>query len=430
VLTVGALSEAAGETERLMRSVRFFVGAFLAISIAVGLNLPDEAVAPVRLSRWGILACASAFVLRYLLRSPLSRQGTAWLVSGLYAAGTTVYSIEVPATVLRSTAFVALTIGAFAGGLICYREETTAPHRLPDRMGTVLALLAVPSSIGLLFSSSEYFFQAGGWFRGVFVHANTLGAFGAMWLVVGVGIYDSRLSRGRRVVLIGIVALSICMIASQSRAGLGSAIVAIALYLLVTRKMRRLFVAGLLAATLLLSMVVWLPYASEVATRETGSFIFKGYEEDVFTSRRGTWETGWANFFASPWFGHGFGTSVGEETNEWKIVNLGGREKGNAFLAILEETGLVGALVMCFPLGLSVANGVRLKRLNVRLSGTSGHFSGDARLAAAFWAAAMGGIVNNYAEATLWSPGTPFGGMLLFLAGAAEGLMIRTERRG
>jgi O-antigen ligase len=110
-------------------------------------------------------------------------------------------------------------------------------------------------------------------------------------------------------------------------------------------------------------------------------------------------------------------------------MGLGGREKANGFLAILEETGVLGTIVMCFPLVLCIANGFRLKRLNVHFGGMVSDLGSDARLAAAFWAGAMGGIANNLAEATMWSPGSPFGGMLLFLAGAAEGLMFRTEGR-
>jgi O-antigen ligase len=110
-------------------------------------------------------------------------------------------------------------------------------------------------------------------------------------------------------------------------------------------------------------------------------------------------------------------------------VGLGGREKGNAFIAILEETGILGALVMCLPVVMCVFGGFRIKRLNAYLVDNPGELRNDARLAAAFWAGAMGGLVNNLAEATLWSAGSPYGGMLLFLAGASEGLVARTEHR-
>jgi O-antigen ligase len=428
-ITADYLLQEADEMDSRVRLIRLFVGAFLAISIMITLTAPAAAVLPMRLARWGSLACAGVLTFGYILRSPLSRQGAAWLVSGLYALGTIIYTVDVPATVLRSVTFIALTIAAFTGGSICYREQGPTPHHLPDRIGITLALLAVPSCIGWILGSPGIFFQGGGYLRGVFVHSNTLGAFGAMWLVVSVGAYDSRLTRHRNLALIGSIAMMLCLTGSKSRAGLGASIISIFFYILVTRQMSRLLIGGLFAGTILLTVFVMLPYASEATMRESSDFIFKGNEEDVLTSRRDVWDTGWQNFYSSPWVGHGFGTSVGEETKEWKLIGLGGREKGNGFLAVLEETGLFGALVMCFPLGLCVASGIRLRRLNLQLVGTAGELRSDARQAAAFWAGAMGGIVNNLAEATIWSPGAVFGGMLLFLAGASEGLMFRTEGR-
>lgn len=429
VATAGSSLEEAQDAERQIRPLRISVGLFLAISFATVLVLPDETRGPVQLLRWTALGFTCLLAFGRLLQSPLSRQGAAWLLSGFYAAGTVVYSIDIPATVLRSASFTALALGMFIGASLCYGRQTSRPHRLPGRIGVMLALMAVPSLVGFVVGSPAIFFHEAGLFRGVFGHANTLGAFAALWLVVGVGALDAKLTRHRHVTLAGIVAMGICVVASQSRAGFGASVIATFCYVLMTRPSGRLLVGSLLAGTLALGAFILLPYAANLATRESTDFIFKGNEDDLLISRREVWETGWDNFAASPWFGHGFGTSVGEELKEWKIVGLGGREKGSAFIAALEETGVVGALFLCLPLGICVFSGFRLKRLNLRLRASSSLLQSDARLAAAFWAGAMGGIANNLAEGTLWSPGSPFGGMLLFLAGAAEGLMIRTEGR-
>jgi O-antigen ligase len=423
------LPEQARGVERRETLLRFFLGLFLVSSIALTLNRSTEGDIPIRVLRWGSLACANVLAFGHLLQSPWSRQGAAWVLSSLYAAGTLVYSIDIPATVLRSISFLALTLGAFIGGSICYQERTASPHRLPDRMGTTLAIFAIPSAIAWILGAPEFFFHQAHLLRGVFVHANTLGAFGAIWFVVSVGAYDSRLCRHRSLVLIGIVAMALCLIGSKCRAGLGATIISVLLYILVTRKLNRVFVGAILAGTILLTTVVMSPYAADLAVEGAGSFVFKGDATDPLSSRRDVWDAGWNNFYASPWWGYGFGTSVGEETKEWKFVGLGAREKGNAFLAMLEEVGVLGALIMWFPLVLCIANVFRLKRLNICFSGISGVQTAEARLAAAFWAGAMGGLVDNLAEATLWSAGSPHGGMLLFLAGASEGLLIRTEAR-
>lgn len=405
------------------------VGLFLLGSIATTLDFPAYAVAPVQLGRWLILACAGVVSVNRFLRLPLTRQGAAWLMSGLYAAGTVVYSIDIPSTVLRSGAFFSLAAAAFLGGFLCYRAQSPAPHRLPSRAAVALACLTLVSIAGLAVRAPASFFHETGLFRGIFCHANALGSLGAMSLAVCVGVYDGRLTRYRRLVLAGIFAMLISLVASGSRAGVGGAIIGVLLYVLATRRMGRLLVAGALLGTLSLSAFILLPFASNVATREGGDFIFKGNEGDFFLSRRSLWEEGWDNFLGSPWFGYGFGTSVGEEPKGWKIVGLGGREKGSAFIAILEETGIVGAFFMGLPALFCMASFSRVRRLNVSLSSAASGLVRDARLAAAFWAGAMGGLANNLAEGSLWSPGSPYGGILLFLAGASEGLVIRTEER-
>ena len=414
---------------RRLRPLRIATGAFVAGSIAISLTLPEGVGTYAQMARWALLGIACLFCLGNLLRLPVSVQAAAWLASGVYACGTVIYTIDMPVTVLRSLAFVALTLGAFLGGSICYQGSVGTPHRLPGRLGALLVLLAVPSFAGYLVGYPMWFFHSNGLLRGIFCHANALGAFGAMWLVVGIGIHDSRLARYRRLLLVGPIALAVCLLLSKSRAGAGGAAISILLYALLTRRMRGLAIAGMFLATITLSAYVALPSVSEVAMQEGDQFVRKGSRNDVLQSRRENWETGMENFLASPLFGHGFGTSLGEETREWRLVDLGGREKGNAFMAILEETGLLGALVMCLPVVLCVFGGLRVKRLNAYLVDNPGELRNDARLAAAFWAGAMGGLVNNLAEATLWSAGSPYGGMLLFLAGASEGLVTRTEHR-
>ena len=409
---------------------RFAVIGFLALSVAIALYTPEDLVVFVRMARWSFLGIASILVLTHLVRSRLSAQGTAWLAGGLYAAGTLVYSIDLPATVLRSFTFLCLAIAAFTGGSLCYRYRSSVPNRFPDQIGIILVLLGVPSSIGLALHYPTSFFMGADLFRGVFVHANTLGAFASIWLVVGVGVYDSHSTHHRRMMAVGLIAMTVCLVASRCRAGLGGSLIAIMFYVILTRQLRRVILVGMLAGTVLLVTFILLPYASDVATRESADFVFKGAEDnDVLVSRRDVWEKGFDNVLESPWFGYGFGTSVGEEPGGWKLYGLGSREKGNAIIAILEETGIFGTIILCFPLGICVVQGFRIRRLNLHLAANSRHLTSDARLTAAFWAAAMGGIANNLAEATLWSPGSPFGGMLLFFAGAAEGLLYRTEGR-
>ena len=410
------------------RSFGFFVGLFLASSVALSCNYLGFVWTEIKLFRYAILACTSVLALRHLRHTRLSSQGVAWLVSALYALGTVVYTSDVPATVLRGSSFMALTTGAFLGGFICYRQSAPMIDRLPGRIAGLLAVLAIPSLVGLVLGTPGDFY-AKGLFRGLFCHPNTLGAFATLWLVVGLGVYDSQSLRYRRIALTGLVAMAVILLASKSRAGLAGTLVATVSYFLTTRRVGRLLFIGASLGTIATAVFLVSPSVSDVATQDTSAFLFKGGADDVLLSRREEWDTGWENFLASPFFGYGFGTTPGFDTGEWKIVDLSGREKCNFVIAALEETGVFGFPVMMLPVLLCIAQGFRLKRLNFRLIGFPGNSRSDARLAAAFWAGAMGGIVDNLAEYTLWSPGSPMGGMLLFLAGAAEGLMLRTEDR-
>ena len=409
-------------------SLRFFVGVFLASSVALNLTVTIYALTEVKLLRFGILGLTSVLALRVAAHTRLSSQAMAWLASGLYACGTVVYTTDVPATVLRGSSFLALTITAFLGGFVCYRHPTLLPNRLPRRVVGLLAVLSILSFVGLVLGAPEDFYYKG-LFRGVFAHSNTLGAFAALWFIVGVGVYDSQSLRRRRIVLAGLVAMAVILVASKCRAGLGATLVATACYFVTTRRVGRLLFAGVSLGTIIAVVFLVLPSASDVASQDARAVVFKGGSDDVLRSRREEWDTGWENFRARPFLGHGFGTTVGEDTGEWKLVNFGGREKCNFLIAALEETGVFGSPVMMLPVFLCLAQGFRLKRLNSRLASFPCELRSDARLSAAFWAGAVGGIVNNLGEYTLWVPGASLGGMLIFLAGAAEGLMLRTEER-
>src|ERR1019366_6976511 len=93
---------------------------FLFLSTAVIVPMLDGTV--TRIARWTVLLLGGLLVLGHAIRHRISRQGIAWSVSAVYGIATVVYSIDVPATVLRGLSFLTLTILAFSGGSLCYRE--------------------------------------------------------------------------------------------------------------------------------------------------------------------------------------------------------------------------------------------------------------------------------------------------------------------
>jgi O-antigen ligase len=101
------------------------------------------------------------------------------------------------------------------------------------------------------------------------------------------------------------------------------------------------FVLVLMAAVLL------------VATSTDSAFLDSMYSEyvlkgatqkaGVIFSREQVWLRSYENAEQGGWFGIGYGATVGDTEFEEGLSAVGyGREKGNAQLAIVEETGLVG----------------------------------------------------------------------------------------
>jgi hypothetical protein len=105
--------------------------------------------------------------------------------------------------------------------------------------------------------------------------------------------------------------------------------------------------------------------------------------------------------------------------SEWRVINLSGREKGNAYLAALEETGVIGTAVLCLPILMFLLRGLDLRLIRQPIRQTRDF------MAAACYSGALGGFVSNLGEATLWSPGSLFPALALFLAGSADVLLPR-----
>src|SRR5262249_50711354 len=74
-------------------------------------------------------------------------------------------------------------------------------------------------------------------------------------------------------------------------------------------------------------------------------YILKGSDEasGILFSRQGVWQKSYENAEEGGWFGIGYGVTVGDTAFKGDLTAVGyGREKGNAQLAIVEETGVVG----------------------------------------------------------------------------------------
>ena len=144
---------------------------------------------------------------------------------------------------------------------------------------------------------------------------------------------------------------------SQARAGILAAVVVCGLTCVVLRRYR-LMIQGTIAFVCVAMLVVTVtPSESgeDMPGRQENSslwstLIYKGHDDSgVLGSRRSAWDETINVIQEHPWFGSGFGTSVGDdgsdmEVGQYATVSAATREHGNSYLAIMEGVGLLGVL--------------------------------------------------------------------------------------
>jgi O-antigen ligase len=203
----------------------------------------------------------------------------------------------------------------------------------------------------------------------IFGNPNSLGAVMGVVAVPamlwGVLVSDRLLLRRRRTFALGLSLL--LLFSSYARAGIVAAGVACMLLCVGLGQYRLL--AKVVAASLALASLAaaLLPLSSGPAESLTSAFLYKGHrEEGILGSRKSVWDQTLSVIGEHPWFGSGFGTSVvtfedpAEPGGEFKSAAETTREHGNSYLAIVEGTGILGALPFLMLVMLTVVNIMRV----------------------------------------------------------------------
>jgi O-antigen ligase len=154
-------------------------------------------------------------------------------------------------------------------------------------------------------------------------------------------------------VLTGAVAANvIAILATRSRASIS----VLACVLLLYAVLRRSRLAGMFA---LVALVVVLA-APSLASQFARDAALKGRDSQVlaFAQRQGQLEATIIAAEARPLYGFGFGTSMGETQWSGSLSSTNsGREKANAYIAAVEEVGLLGAVPLVLAVAVSIAGG-------------------------------------------------------------------------
>jgi O-antigen ligase len=213
------------------------------------------------------------------------------------------------------------------------------------------------------------------------------------------------------------------LLITQSRGAMLTTAFTAACYFFSTSSSRR---SKILATSSLVLMVSFLtiPNFGEFVYQK---FIIKGSGTDI----SGSWELSRASIFEATWagaeggafFGGGYGISIGSDPSAYSggFTSVGyGREKGNAILAVIEETGLIGLLILLsmfihfFTKARSAYKKSREKLHKTTLALLVGYVVGML-------------IMSNF-EAWLVSPGSPESLFFWGYLGVIYGLCLRIIR--
>jgi O-antigen ligase len=149
-------------------------------------------------------------------------------------------------------------------------------------------------------------------------------------------------------------------------------------------------------------------------------YVFKGHEDNLFSSRSWNWIASYEAAEEGGWFGVGYGASAGERNFAMKqgySAKGYGREKGNSQLAIVEETGMVGLLFYFILLGCLLKKSVRLFLMQ--------RVRHDKVLCSLFLGMFLAIFVTSLFEAWWDSPGGPENMYFWLLIGILRGMEIK-----
>ena len=350
------------------------------------------------LVRWFLLSLFSvSLMIRWLHYRQKPRAVPIWVMLAGFATLallSTAYSVEPALTFAKAGSFVILLIAAF-----CYAGM---PTRFGEQSGRLLRAFEW-TTVAVLVAciiSPEYFGDSG-FFRGPFGNPNTLGLIFAITgpiFVARATMSESAKAPQRAFAIIGCVAVIALLLASRSRGGIVALAFAV-LWLLYFGRRKVFWVATALFAILTSSLLLVSPQTS---TEIHQGFVLKG-SSSLMESRESSIEASVRGAKAGGWLGLGFGVSL--EADPWTGGFSSGtatREKTNSYLGLMEEVGIVGTILIAYPiLRILVATTFYLSRRR-----RQGALKGPDLSMAVLTACIIGGALNASVEAWLTAAGS------------------------
>ena len=306
-----------------------------------------------------------------------------WALAFLFLAFySCTYSILPSLTFERSVATAIFYLAVF-WGVWNYAQDRS---RIPVIVHDLLRVSFVVFLFGLTLIEGDRFF-------GIFGSPNSIGVFAAILAPLA---FWSYLCERRRGALYLLILMGVSLFLSKSRAGIISAVMAVAYFLIFYRRERRH------------AILLWLLFflgGSFLYTELFGSSLIQQYFrwETLGTGggRLEAWKEVLQLIVMRPWLGYGFGTED-QLFLKFDIVFLehSGAYVHNSYIGLVSQLGLLGAFIFFVPLTLFfLGHAYQIQRMP----------SGANRwLALALNASVLGGLINATFESWLYAAGNAF----------------------
>ncbi len=350
--------------------------------------------------RWVLLI---ALVMGLILRSAVQQGSARWhvvhfsvLFFVVYAAVSSSYSINGLLTFLKALSFGALIIAAFLAGRLATQRQTASLFNIIEVFFWSTCLVAVGCVLALvhILPYGLHFFQ------GPFGNPNSLGAF--IPLVAPILLLKAFHSAGqppfKRALYIALpIAFTVFLLMSRSRGGIASTFLAVGWWLFFTSRKTLVW----LAAITFVGGIAVATYSPDYVQSLNETYVLKGHSY-ILESREELFAESWDAARESPVIGVGFGVSRGH-SEDWTFGFETGdtREKGNSYLALVEEVGVVGGAFLVLPFAwVMIASALRIMVLG-RLFPSSKQYWEILTLSACL----AGGLGDVFFEAWLTAAG-------------------------
>lgn len=312
-------------------------------------------------TRWIFLVALTLYLVakRRLLAGLQSRFGVALLSYCAWSIATYSWSIIPQLSLEKAVAFSVIAVSFVSAG-----------HEWVSERGSLKALTCLaPITVVALFAALSGHISPGGAgvknaeaVEGLTDNPNMLASLivMAMPLLLWTA-YRNRATPQMRWIWLALCALSALLLArTYSRSAMLSAGMLGLGFCLSIKPPRSSFILIAIAGAVVVAVAASTPLFDKLYN----DYILKGATEDyirqysegtqeggILYSREGVWEKSYENAKEGGWYGLGYGATAGDATFQGGFTAVGyGREKGNAQLAIVEETGLVGFAFYCLLL--------------------------------------------------------------------------------